>query len=107
MGRLGHYGLNGAEAFVRKYGYIRGDGVFYFTGTHKVNTRHIRTGQMLTLEGFDSAKGKITNVDGGICLTVSRVGLLLFSPAVRPCPYAAPLRRAASNTLTMLRSLPL
>lgn len=65
----GHYGLNGAEAFVRKYGYVREDGVFYFTGTHRVNTRHAQTGQILTLEGFDAAKAKITNVDGGIYMT--------------------------------------
>lgn len=62
----GYYGENGAEAFVRKYGYQRDDGVFYFTGTHKVNIRHEKTQQILSLEGFDPAQGKILNVDGGI-----------------------------------------
>lgn len=65
----GHYGRHGAEAFVRKYGYVRADGVLYFTGTHKVNTRQAKTGQLLTLEGFDSSKEKIINVDGGIYMT--------------------------------------
>jgi len=62
----GFYGEQGAEAFVRKYGYQRTDGVLYFTGTHKVNTRHKKTQQILTLNGFDPIKGKIVNVDGGI-----------------------------------------
>jgi hypothetical protein len=65
----GYYGKQGAEAFVRKYGYQRTDGVLYFTGTHKVNTRQNKTKQLLTLEGFDPTKGKIINVDGGIYMT--------------------------------------
>lgn len=64
----GYYGKQGAEAFVRKYGYARTDGVLYFTGTHKVNVTHTKTKLTLELDGFNAATGKITNVDGGIYL---------------------------------------
>lgn len=64
----GYYGKNGVESFVRKYGYLRPDGAWYFTGLHRVGERHIKTKQILTLKGFDSGTGKILNLDGGILL---------------------------------------
>jgi hypothetical protein len=68
----GYYGENGVEAFLRKYGYLRGDDSMYFTGVHKVNERKDKTGQMLTLTGFDSQTTKITNIEGGITMLDSK-----------------------------------
>lgn len=64
----GYYGENGAEAFLRKYGYLRDDDTMYFTGVHKVNEKQKKTGQTLTLTGFDVQTRKITNIDGGISM---------------------------------------
>ena len=64
----GYYGDNGAEAFLRKYGYLRPDDTMYFTGVHKVNEKQKKTGQTLTLTGFDAPTKKITNIDGGISM---------------------------------------
>jgi hypothetical protein len=64
----GYYGDNGAEAFLRKYGYKRLDDTIYFTGVHKVNQKQKKTGQTLVLDGFNAQTHKITNIDGGISL---------------------------------------
>ena len=64
----GYYGLQGTEAFLRKYGYRRSDDVVYFTGLHKVGQLQEKTRQTLILDGFDPDKKKITNVNGGITL---------------------------------------
>jgi hypothetical protein len=64
----GYYGLQGTEAFLRKYGYRRSDDVIYFTGIHKVGRLQEKTGQTLSLDGFDPETKKITNVNGGITL---------------------------------------
>lgn len=66
---LGHYGIHGAESFVRTYGYERKiDGVWYFTGVHRVNKIQPKTKQIITLAGFDPISGKIIDVNGGITL---------------------------------------
>ncbi len=65
---LGVYGVDGAERFLAKYGYLRDDGAVYFTGTHRANTVHPRTKQTLFLSGFDPGSAKITNVSGGLQL---------------------------------------
>jgi hypothetical protein len=62
----GYYGLNGVQAFVRKYGHDAGDDVLYFTGIHRVNEACTRTGQTMRIRGFDYAKKKIIDVAGGI-----------------------------------------
>ncbi|QJW83230.1 MvaI/BcnI restriction endonuclease family protein [Ramlibacter terrae] len=64
----GFYGEHGVEAFVRKYGKETSPGTMYFTGVHRVGTRHTQTSQLLSLEGYDSTKGKIVDVNGGIHL---------------------------------------
>lgn len=68
----GYYGEHGVEAFLRKYGYRREDDTIYFTGTHRVGQRHQKTGQMLSLEGFDPVKAKIVDVTGGITMQDQR-----------------------------------
>ena len=65
---LGFYGVKGVEAFVRRYGYDAGDDTMYFTGAHRANQRHEKSHMLLTVKGFDPAKSKITDVDGGIFL---------------------------------------
>jgi hypothetical protein len=64
----GFYGEHGVEAFLRKYGYMRDDDTMYFTGVHKVGQKQTKTEQTLELVGFDSASGKINNIDGGITM---------------------------------------
>lgn len=64
----GYYGEKGAEAFLRKYGYLRDDDTMYFTGVHKVNEKQKKTGQTMVLTGFDAQTRKITNIDGGISM---------------------------------------
>ncbi|MDO9148925.1 MAG: MvaI/BcnI family restriction endonuclease [Hydrogenophaga sp.] len=64
----GHYGTHGVESFIRKYGYERPDGTWYFTGLHRVGERQKKTRQLLTLKGFDPVTEKITDINGGIVL---------------------------------------
>ena len=64
----GYYGEHGVEAFLRKYGYLRDDDTMYFTGVHKVGHKQVKTGQTLSLVGFDSVTRKINNLDGGITM---------------------------------------
>jgi hypothetical protein len=62
----GYYGVNGVEAFVRKYGrQVKGD-TLYFTGIHRIGQTCEASGQTLRLSGFDTSKGKIVDVSGGI-----------------------------------------
>ena len=68
----GFYAAHGVGAFLRKYGRaIEGD-TLYFTGTHAVGVPCASTSMTLTLRGFDSALGKITDVGGGIELVDRR-----------------------------------
>lgn len=67
----GFYGKEGVEKFIRKYGYVdkkgRADRLNY-GGIHKINQPVTSTSLRLILDGYDARKGRISNVDGGICL---------------------------------------
>jgi MvaI/BcnI restriction endonuclease family len=67
----GFYKTEGKIAFVRRYGYADRNGVLdrlNFGGVHKAGTRHAGTQLELVIDGFDSAKGRITNAGGTIGL---------------------------------------
>jgi hypothetical protein len=66
----GIYKHLGAEEFVRRYGYADSKipDRMNFSGIHRVGERHPKTGLTLLLDGFDSEKNKITNVNGAIIL---------------------------------------
>lgn len=64
----GHYGTHGVESFIRKYGYKRPDGTWYFTGMHRVGVIQAKTKQRLILVGFDEKTETVTDVNGGIFL---------------------------------------
>jgi MvaI/BcnI restriction endonuclease family len=67
----GIYRHEGADTFIRKYGYADKNGRedrMNFGGIHKVNTLHPLTKLTMQLEGFDSASGKIRNSAGKIAL---------------------------------------
>lgn len=67
----GLYKSEGAEAFVRKYGYDDVSGKpdrMNFGGVHKSGIIHPKTNLTLELIGFDSESGKIRNTDGRIAL---------------------------------------
>jgi len=70
----GFYKDSGVEAFIRKFGYPdrsgRADRI-NFGGIYRFGLAQKLTGLTLTLEGFDSENGKITDVDGGISLLTS------------------------------------
>lgn len=67
----GIYKTEGAEAFLRRYGYAdragREDRI-NFGGVHKAGIRHSVTDLEMQLIGFDSVSGKIRNTDGRIAL---------------------------------------
>lgn len=67
----GYYSDNGAEAFVRKFGYAdkmgRADR-YNFGGVHKYGDRHSTTGLTLTLLGYDAKKNKIIDPSAGLAL---------------------------------------
>lgn len=67
----GFYANDGADAFIRKYGYDdtkgRGDRK-NFGGVHKVGLKNARTDLRLELLGFDVATGRIRNTSGMIAL---------------------------------------
>ncbi len=48
----GYYGVNGAEAFLRKYGRFVPPDSLYFTGIHKVGETCAKSGQVLKLRGY-------------------------------------------------------
>ncbi len=67
----GVYKTEGAESFIRKYGYIDKTGRenrMNFGGIHKTGIRHQLTNLEMQLIGFDSETGKIRNTNGRIAL---------------------------------------
>lgn len=67
----GIYKTEGAESFIRKYGYIDKTGRenrMNFGGIHKTGVRHQLTNLKMQLIGFDSETGKIRNTNGRIAL---------------------------------------
>ncbi len=67
----GIYKTEGAEAFIRKYGYIDKTGRenrMNFGGVHKTGIRHQLTNLEMQLIGFDIESGKIRNTNGRIAL---------------------------------------
>lgn len=62
----GIYGENGVEVFVRKFGKPTGNDTLYFTGLHKANSKNSTTGLTLVVNGFNSAKKVIENVNGAV-----------------------------------------
>jgi len=67
----GIYKTDGAEAFIRKYGYPDVSGKpdrINFGGIHKSGINHPKTNLTLELIGFDNNTGKIRNADGRIAL---------------------------------------
>jgi MvaI/BcnI restriction endonuclease family len=67
----GFFAENGAEAFIKKYGYadkMGRESRFNFGGTHKFEKQHKLTSLKLIVEGFDANENKITNPDGFIGL---------------------------------------
>ena len=66
----GFYREQGAEAFVRKYGYTVEEkpGRYDFTGRHFANNECEKSGMVLQTIGFDSETGTITDASGSIAL---------------------------------------
>lgn len=67
----GIYVEEGAEAFIRKYGYkdtLGREDRMNFGGIHKFGLIHPRTNLNLVLQGFDPETGKILSADGKIAL---------------------------------------
>lgn len=66
----GFYQEQGAEAFVRKYGYSveESPGRYDFTGRHFANNVCSKSGLVLQTIGFDSEAGTITDAAGSIAL---------------------------------------
>lgn len=62
----GMYGKDGVKAFVRKYGKPSGIDTLYFTGTHRVDCRNIKTGLTLIVRGFDPTRKMIEDVGGAV-----------------------------------------
>jgi len=67
----GYYRTKGVTAFIRKFGYAdklgRADRM-NFGGIFRAGERHAGTKLTLNLDGFDSAKGLITNPEGSLAL---------------------------------------
>ena len=67
----GIYRTEGAEAFLRRYGYADRTGRedrINFGGVHKTGVRHPLTNLEMKLIGFDAESGKIRNTNGKISL---------------------------------------
>jgi hypothetical protein len=67
----GFFAENGAEAFIRKYGYadkLGRESRFNFGGTHKYNVLHKLTSLKLIVKGFDTDDNKIIDSEGFIGL---------------------------------------
>lgn len=67
----GIYKSEGAETFIKKYGYADKAGKenrMNFGGVHKTNVRHQLTNLEMQLIGFDTECGKIRNTNGRIAL---------------------------------------
>lgn len=66
----GFYKNKGVEEFVRKFGYLDKNipDRMNFSGLHYVGKSHPTTGLTLKVDGYDSKKNKITDVNGAIKL---------------------------------------
>lgn len=66
----GYFGVNGIEAFIRKYGYLNSKikDRMDFTGEHRFENVNNRTGLKLLIDGYDQTSGKIVNPGGGVIL---------------------------------------
>ena len=67
----GHYRDQGAESFIRTFGYpdMRGrPDRLNFGGVHRFQQEQALTGLTLMLDGFDVETGKIVDINGGIVL---------------------------------------
>jgi hypothetical protein len=65
----GLYVERGVEEFIRRFGYAdkRGrEDRLNFGGVHKCGERHALTGLTLVCNGFDSARGVLTDLEGGV-----------------------------------------
>lgn len=62
----GMYGDEGVKAFVMEFGAPSGNDTLYFTGTHRANSRNVKTGLTLNVRGFDLARKVIEDVDGAV-----------------------------------------
>lgn len=68
----GFYRESGVEAFVRKFGYedkLNRPDRLNFGGVHRVGVRHPTTGLTMSLFGYDSVRGLITDTSGCIALS--------------------------------------
>lgn len=67
----GFYNEQGAEAFVRRFGYPDRAGRpdrLNFGGVHRVGVRHPATGLTMILSGYDAERERITDVNGSVDL---------------------------------------
>ncbi len=67
----GFYVTEGAEAFIKRYGYndlVGRSDRMNFGGIHKTRERNVRTNLKIELIGFDQTIGKIKSADGKIAL---------------------------------------
>lgn len=70
----GIYRTDGAETFLRQYGYADKSGIddrINFGGVHKIGIKHPLTNLEMQLIGFDAESGKIRNANGRISLVSS------------------------------------
>ncbi len=71
----GIYRSEGVGAFIAQYGYPDQSGIadrFNFGGRYDLSrTAHHLTGLRISVRGFDAGTGKITDIDGDICLVDS------------------------------------
>jgi hypothetical protein len=77
----GYYKEQGAEAFVRAFGYADKRGRLdrlNFGGVHRAGVRQSVTGLTMTLVGYDGDKAAITNADGAVAL-INEAGVIAAS----------------------------
>lgn len=67
----GFYGIQGAKAFVERYGHDVSEGGMYFTGGHKVGVLCAATGMTMQVDGFDAITRKLVDVCGAVRLVDS------------------------------------
>lgn len=58
----------GLLEFMRRHATNKREGRLDFASRHKVNQENPKTELIMTMDGYDSAKGKITDPDGGLML---------------------------------------
>jgi hypothetical protein len=71
---VGIYKVDGAEAFIRKYGYADRHGRvdrMNFGGVHRVGSMHPTTKLTMIVDGYDLLKRQITNAEGAVKLVDS------------------------------------